>query len=92
MKKYRVWFEASAAIGVEIEVEAASREEAKSIAAQKHRRREYGLDELVPELLKPTQDAVDGYAQRSSRPITFVTVEEDESGFEVIDCFGADED
>lgn len=86
-QKFRVHFEATAAIGIEIAVEASDEDEAKCIAEGMYERGELMFSDVVSELLKPPQLATDAFATASDKPITYVTVEEDEEGFEVVDVF-----
>lgn len=90
MAKFRVHFEASAAIGVEVEIEADDEDAAKHAAERLYDRRELKLGDIVDELLKPSQAATDGYVQASGQPIKYITVEEDEAGFEIVDVFTAE--
>jgi hypothetical protein len=82
--KFRVHYEASAAIGIEIEVEADDEDHATFKAEELYIDGKLRLSDLVEELMKPTPEAIEGYGNPL---IKYVTVEEDESGFEVVDVF-----
>ena len=86
MAKFRVHFEASAAIGIEIEIDAADEDSAQRIAQALYGEgRQEELRGLVADLLKPSPESMVAYAEELSLPVTYVTIEEDENGFEVVD-------
>ena len=94
-KKVRVHFEASAAIGVEVEVEVDLDEKGNWSEYQANKRAKalnVDFTEIVGNLLKPDKQATIGYAGASGKPITYVTVEEDESGFDIVDAFEVTEE
>lgn len=89
MTKYRVALEASAAIGVEMELEADSEEHAERLAnfnleSAEFRRK---LSDLVDEIFTPDPAALEAYGAAVPLPITHASVELDENGFEVIEAF-----
>lgn len=86
VKKYRVNFEASAAIGVEIKVAACTPGEAQK-AARNLIIGGLNLKAVVYDLVVPNVHAVKGYADQSRHPITHVAVSLDEAGFEIVDVF-----
>jgi hypothetical protein len=91
MAKFRVSFEASAAIGIEVEIEAEDEDSARHTAeARFDQQRQAVLIGIAEGLCKPDPEAVKGYADTSGLPITFVTCELDENGFEVVDTFPAE--
>jgi hypothetical protein len=85
-RKWRVNFEASAAIGIEVEVDAISEEDAEH-EANKLIARGLDLHAFVEGLISPCAHAVRGYALTSGQPITHAVVSIDENGFEISDTF-----
>ncbi|MBN7759737.1 hypothetical protein JYP52_01195 [Nitratireductor aquibiodomus] len=88
MNKFRVHFEASAAIGIEIVVEAQDEDDAEKIAQTQFDKGELKLTNVVDELIAPSPYAVKSYAEATNQPISFVSVgQSDETGFEIVDVF-----
>lgn len=87
MSRYRVHFEASAAIGVEVEVEASDEDEAATLAQALHDKGALAgvLADVASELLTPSPEETRAFADSRNVAITYVTVEEDENGFEIVD-------
>ncbi|RWH50254.1 MAG: hypothetical protein E5V72_25255 [Mesorhizobium sp.] len=92
MTQFRVHFEASAAIGIEIAVEAEDEDDAQRIAQRMYDKGELMLTDVVSNLIKPDPAAVAGYAEGSGKPFTYMTLEEDENGFEIVDVFFKESD
>lgn len=90
MAKFRVHFEASAAIGVEIEIDAADEYEAAHKAQAMFDKGEINPASIAADLLHASEIAVEAYAEASGKPVTYVTVEPDENGFEIVDTFPAE--
>ncbi|WP_439398556.1 hypothetical protein ACRQ5Q_14690 [Bradyrhizobium sp. PMVTL-01] len=90
MSKFRIAFECSAAVGVEIEVDADNRDDAQRIGARWLRKNERRIVQAVDDLLIVQEPAVTGYAQVSKLPITHIGASLDEGGFELVDAFEPD--
>ena len=85
MTQFNVRFEASAAIGIEITINAEDGYEAQHIAQGMLDRGELMLTDGVSNLINPDPAAVAGYAEGSGKPFSHMVVEEDENGFEIVD-------
>jgi len=90
MALYRVALETSAAIVVEIEIEANDLSAAESKAQALYYQGRLKLSDLTAELLNPPDEELRGYTEKVGTPIVRVYVEEDEGGYEVIDSWEAD--
>lgn len=86
-REYRVAFEASAAIGVEIQVEADDEDQAEEIAQKMVDSGQLKLTDITVDLLYPSELEISAYAEQENLPITHVMFEEDENGFEIVDVF-----
>lgn len=86
--KHSVMYEASAAIRIGLSVEAASKAEAEAIVrdllGDTGVVRVARLEDVTGDLIEPDPNAIRGYADVSRLPIETVSVEIDESGFELI--------
>jgi hypothetical protein len=82
-EKFKVHFESSAAVGVEIEVEA------EDAAAAQRKAEALWMSKSVPEkignLIGIDQHAREGFAQAIGLTIPYAVVSLDENGFEVVD-------
>lgn len=83
--KYRVAFEASAAIGIEVEVEADSSEQAEALANQKYPQQK--LEEIAGAIFTLNEDFPTKVNAESGLNITFGTLLLDEGSFDLVDCF-----
>lgn len=89
MAKYRVHFAASAAIGVEIEVEAETPEAAETTAQKLWDEKD--VTGCLWELIDVDDNARDGFAEAIGLTIPYATVSPDENGFEIVDAFAAEQ-
>jgi hypothetical protein len=87
MPKFKVHFEASAAIGIEIEVEAKNRDEAEIAGAGWFIKNQQLLETAADEIFCAPDQTVKAYAETINQPITYMTMELDEAGFELVDTF-----
>jgi capsular polysaccharide biosynthesis protein len=85
--KYRVHFEASAAVGIGIEVEADSLEQAEKIANNLVKERQFDPEQVIEDLA-PTEIEINAYAEAKGWPITHVEISPE--SFEVVDVFEPD--
>jgi hypothetical protein len=86
--KYRVHYEASAAIGMEIEVEAEDRDAAEALGQSML---ENGLSEKLADaaadLFGSEPLAVEGYAGMAFPELRYAVTSLDENGFDLVDVF-----
>jgi hypothetical protein len=89
MAKFKVHFEASAAIGIEIEVEADNREDAEEVGQRWFNLagNQSALETAADEIFNAPDQTVKAYAEITKLPITYMTMELDECGFEIVDTF-----
>ncbi|WP_316200987.1 MULTISPECIES: hypothetical protein [unclassified Bradyrhizobium] len=91
MPKFRVALEASAAIGIEIEVDAVDAVAAEKVGTAWLSENRSTCDRIVSELISVDDNATRGYAEALMLPVTHVKVcQPDEEGFEVVDVFTPD--
>jgi hypothetical protein len=86
MPKFTVRFEATAAVGVEIEIEADSADEAETKGFEWLDENSSVLEEAAG-ILDAPEETVRGYAETVKQPITRVNLELDEAGFELTEAF-----
>lgn len=79
-RKFKVTFEATAAVYIDVTVEAADEEEARKKAT-----RHVVFNEAVYNLMTPSPEAIRGYAEETGHNITRIGVEVDEMGFDEIE-------
>lgn len=89
--KFRVHIEATAAVGLEFEVDAESKMQAEEDVKDLIKNKKIDPNIIVDELIKPSVEETSGYSQSSSVPLKYATVELDEYGFEVVDTFDVDD-
>lgn len=87
MKKFRIAIEASAAIGVEIELEAETSEAALEAGERWLRKNKQKVSDAVEELLTVDSNALDAYGKVVGAPFTHLYVAEGDMGYEVVDAF-----
>lgn len=83
--KYSVHFEATAAVGVELSVEADSEQEAEAQA--KKIWREKSVAERISYLIDIDENAREGFADALGVNIPYATVSIDDAGFRHVDTF-----
>ena len=87
MATFHVRFECTAAVSVDVAIDAADEYEARHEAERRFDcfRQQQALIGIAEGLCKPDPEAVKGYAQESGLPFVRVSMELDENGFETVD-------
>lgn len=88
-RKYRVSLEASAAIMIEIEVDAEDVDDAETVGEQWLEANKAKVDDAVSDLLQDVDpNCLKAYAEKVGAPFTSIGVSApDDEGFEVVDAF-----
>jgi hypothetical protein len=87
MTKFKVHFEASAAIGIELEFEAENRDEAERLGEEWLENNERKLRDVADDLFVVSDITAQAYGDRVTMPITHAFTSADEEGFELVDVW-----
>lgn len=87
MSKFRITYECSAAIGIEIEVEANDRDAAEQAGERWLATNQRKLQDAVDELMSVPDETLRGYSAVVNAPFTNMFAAQGDNGFELVDVF-----